>query len=259
MHIADLAAKCSVSQSTITRFVREMNVRSFQELKILLAEELSRGASEPETGEEEKLVYEDITERDDHRTIMKKIHYRLVDTLNETLVNLDEEVVKAAVDAIDKAEMLAFFAMGSSTLPVENALMRFLRIGKKCVFFKDLSVQQISAVTLDKRTAAIGISNSGRTRMVVGALETAHQMGAKTICITSFPGSPIAKVSDITIFTPSFSVPFGRAEYHESMVSKIAQIMVIDILYSAYAVRHYKTSIEKLEETNKFTKASREL
>ena len=259
MHIADFARNCAVSQSTITRFVREMSVKGFQEFKILLAEELSRAAPEPEVPAEEKLVYEDITARDDHRAIMKKIHFRLVDTLNETLVHLDPDVIKAAVDAIDKADTLAFFAMGSSTLAVENALMRFLRIGKKCIFFKDLSIQQMSAVSLDKSVAAVGISNSGRTRMVVSALETARAVGATTIGITSFPDSPLAKAATIKIFTPFFSVPFGRPEYHESMVSKIAQIMVIDILYSAYAVRHYKTSIAKLEETNKFTKASRAL
>ena len=41
--IKDLAVQCEVSESTITRFVREIGVSSFQNFKILIAEELSQG------------------------------------------------------------------------------------------------------------------------------------------------------------------------------------------------------------------------
>ena len=37
--IKDLAAQCEVSESTVTRFVREIEVPSFQHFKILIAEE----------------------------------------------------------------------------------------------------------------------------------------------------------------------------------------------------------------------------
>ncbi len=257
MHISDLADNCEVSQSTITRFVKEIGVRSFQDMKIAIATELSQAPVEtPEDGDQAR-VYEDITESDDHETVIRKIHFRLTDTLNETLVQIDPAVIKAAVDAIENSQLLAFFAMGSSTLAVENGLTRFLRIGKKCLFFKDQGVQQISAVALDPTVTAIAISNSGRTQPVVRALETAHDLGARTICITSFPDSPLVKHADIAIFTPSTSVPLGRPEYHESMVSKIAQIMIVDILYSAFAVRNFSRSITKLQETNEYTKSTR--
>jgi len=57
------------------------------------------------------------------------------------------------------------------------------------------------------------------------------------MCITSFPDSPIVRHADIRLFTPTVTGVVGPAEYHESMVSKIAQLQVIDVLYSLYAVR----------------------
>ncbi len=45
----------------------------------------------------------------------------------------------------------------------------------------------------------LGISASGRTPFVIGALEYAKGLGAKTIALTSNPGSRISNVADIVI------------------------------------------------------------
>jgi DNA-binding MurR/RpiR family transcriptional regulator len=254
--IGELAEKCEVSESTITRFVKDLDIRSFPELKILIAEDLSRAPPIEET-EQSKLVYEDITASDQLDTITQKIRYRLQHTLDETFAQLVASEVERAVQAIQSCETLAFFAVGSSTLAVDNGLMRFLRVGKKCFFFQEQNVQEMSAVALDSRSTAIGISNSGRSMAVVRALEMARKVGAATICITAFPYSPLASFADIKLITPTTTVPFGRPEYHESMTSKFAQIAVIDLLYSVYAVRNYEQSIEKLEETNRVIEGTR--
>ena len=254
--IGELAEKCEVSESTITRFVKELDIRSFPQLKILIAEDLSR-APPVERNEDSKLVYEDITGSDNLDTITRKIHYRLQHTLDETFAQLVTEDIEKAVEAIQRCETLAFFAVGSSTLAVESGLMRFLRVGKKCLFFEEQNIQQMSAVALDERSTAIGISNSGRSQAVVRALDIAKRAGATTICITAFPTSPIAAFSDIKLITPTTTVPLGRPEYHESMTSKFAQIAVMDLLYSIFAVRNYEHSIEKLEETNRVTEDTR--
>lgn len=135
--------------------------------------------------------------------------------------------------------------------------MRFMRVGKQCLFFRDLGVRQISTACLDSDTLAIGISNSGRTITTVDALQEAKKQGAKTLCITSFPDSPMCKYSDIKIFTPTVTATTGAADYHESMVSKLAQLQVIDILYSAYAARNFGIAREGLEKTDEITVATR--
>lgn len=254
--IKDLANQCDVSESTVTRFVREIEVSSFQQLKILIAEELSQATN---SGQEptDKLIYEDIGKDDDAATVISKISSRYSVTIQDTMNGLNSEQFDAAAKAIEQAESISFFAMGSSMICVENALMRFMRVGKPCHFFRDIGVRQISTATLGPNKLAIGVSNSGRTISTVDALKAAKAQGATTLCITSFPDSPIAKVSDIKLYTPTVTGPTGSADYHESMVSKIAQLQVIDILYSIYAVRDFGAAIEGLGRTDDITSLSR--
>ena len=135
--------------------------------------------------------------------------------------------------------------------------MRFLRDGKQCQFFRDFSVRQISTATLNEKSLAIGISNSGRTITTTSSLKEAKERGATTLCITSFPDSPITKHADIKLFTPTVNAATGSADYHESMVSKIAQLQVIDILYSCFAIRNYDKSIVALAKTEVYATNSR--
>lgn len=255
--IKDLATQCKVSDSTVTRFVRELDVSSFQQFKILIAEELSKqnSADLPETTGQH--VYEDINEGDDSRTVVSKISARYALTVQDTMAGLNVDQIEAAVEAIESCEMMAFFALGSSMICVENALMRFMRVGKPCQFFRDIGVRQISTATLGPGTLAIGISNSGRTISTVDALKAAKDQGATTLCITSFPDSPIVKSSEIKLFTPTVTGATGAADYHESMVSKIAQLQMIDILYSVYAIRNFGSAMEGLEKTADVTSSTR--
>ena len=249
MSIKELATICEVSESTVTRFVREIDVTSFQQFKILIAEELSQSQA-GENPVSDMHVYEDIAETDDTKAVINKVSARYSMTVQDTMSGSHAEQFEAAVAAIENADTLSFFAMGSSMICVENALMRFMRVGKSCQFFRDLGVRQISTASLGPRNLVIGISNSGRTISTVDALKIAKEQGAKTLCITSFADSPIVKHSDIKLFTPTVTGATGAADYHESMVSKIAQLQVIDILYSVYAVQNFGSAMEGLEKTS---------
>ena len=254
--INELAEACAVSESTITRFVRAIDVPSYQQLKIAIAEALS---SQPKSAAaaREAFVYDDIAATDTSEQIVKKIVYRNVSTIEDTAARLDLGLLDRAAKAIDQCDLLAFFAMGSSTLAAENAVMRFMRVGKRCVFFKDQGVQQISAATLGRHSVAIALSNSGRTVAIVDSLRRARQAGATTIAVTSFADSPLTQVADLVLLTTVNDASSGEVAYHESMLAKIAQLLVIDVLYSRYAVKHIEQSIRKLKDTNLVIESTR--
>lgn len=50
-----------------------------------------------------------------------------------------------------------------------------------------------------KKDVVCGLAASGRTPYTIAAMEYARSKGAKTICVTANPGSPITKVADISI------------------------------------------------------------
>ena len=68
---------------------------------------------------------------------------------------------------------------------------------------------------------------------------------ASTICITSSDMSPINQYSDIKLYTDAGQPSF----FQESLVSRVAQILIIDILYACYALKHYKRSIKMVEDS----------
>jgi len=255
--IKDLAAQCEVSESTVTRFVREIEVPSFQQFKILIAEELSQGNGKAASPVIDRHVYEDITDADDTASVLSKVTARYAMTVADTRAGMAVDELDKAVTSIENADVIGFFAMGASLLAVENALLRFMRVGKRCLFFRDLGIRQISVSTLGPKSLAIGVSNSGRTISTVDSLREAKAQGATTLAITSFPDSPLVRHADIKLFTPTVTGVIGPAEYHESMVSKIAQLQVIDMLYSLYAVRNFGSAMEGLERTSNVTSLTR--
>jgi RpiR family transcriptional regulator, carbohydrate utilization regulator len=248
MTIKQLATACGVAESTVTRFVKEINLASYQELKIAIAETLS-STDGAETSMPERYVYEGILSTDSGQMIVDKVVHRNIQTLTDTKQRLNMTELDKAVLAIEQAQVIVFSCMGSSAVAGEEGVMRFTRAGKKCLLFRDQSIQLMTTAIVDERDVVIGISNSGRSTPVIECLKLAQTKGAKTICITSFDDSPLVKYADIALFTPTKSPPPGLDLYGEATTSVSAQILVLDVLYAGYAVRNIDETLEFLEDT----------
>ena len=236
--INELAHECDVSESTVTRFVKAVNLNSFQELKIIMAE------TTPEK-EDEEFVYADVTKGDSIESIIDKIVFINSEALQDTKKVINIEEMERAISAIDTAERIDIYGAGGSSIAAENARMRFYRIGKRCLVYNDPNQQAVSASLLSPKDVAIGICNSGRTISTVNALKKAKESGATTICITNFDQTPITKFSDIKLFTSTQDSAF----FQESMVSRVAQILIIDILYAGLAIENFNSAVNMIEKS----------
>ena len=241
--IQDLAAQCQVSVATVTRFVKQIDLRSFQELKIAIAERISNDANPDRGGE--RFVYDDVKKHDSIESIINKVTHKNIDTLNTTKAILSHADVEKAVTAIEGAEFIVIYCSGSSVVAGYNAKSRFYRVGKRCILYSDATEQNISAPLLDKKCVVIGITSSGRTKAIVNAVRMARQAGAITICITDSPTSPILAHSDICFITSSMYSNFMQ----DTMTSRMPHILIIDILYACFAVKHYQKSLKSIEKS----------
>jgi len=236
--INELAHECDVSESTVTRFVKAVNLNSFQELKIIMAE------TTPEK-EDEEFVYDDVTKGDSIESIIDKIVFINSEALQDTKKVINIEEMERAISTIDTAERIDIYGAGGSSIAAENARMRFYRIGKRCLVYNDPNQQAVSASLLSPKDVAIGICNSGRTISTVNALKKAKESGATTICITNFDQTPITEFSDIKLFTSTQDSAF----FQESMVSRVAQILIIDILYAGLAITNFNSAVKMIEKS----------
>lgn len=166
-------------------------------------------------------------------------------TIQDTNALIEISDVKKAIEALRLAEKIDIYAAGRSYVSGEHARIRLYRIGKRCITYCDSSQQSVSASLLTKQDVAIGISNSGSTNATVRAPGQAKESGATTICITNHELSPLTKFADIKLFTSTQNSAF----FQQSMVSWVAQMLIIDIIYTRLAVKDFDNAVRRIQKS----------
>lgn len=237
MTVAKIAEKTGVAESSIVRFCQRVGFSGFAQLKINLARNLRKP---------EELILEDISRSDDIQTVTFKVFTSSIQALTDSLKTLDVEELNRAVDFIMKARHIEFYGVGSSAPIALDAYYRFMRIGFKAFVATDPHISRISASMLDSRCVAVGISHTGRTMDTVRDLEIAKAKGAKIICITSCQDSPLARLSDAKLITTTSETKLMK----EAILSRVAQMVLLDSLYTCVALKKYESVIDNIENMN---------
>jgi RpiR family transcriptional regulator, carbohydrate utilization regulator len=246
MSITALAAEVGVAESTVSRFVREIGLDGYQALRLGIAEAAFVRRAQAESAPQ-RFVYEGIASTDGPAEVIAKIRHSSAQALAQTAEQLDVSEFERAVQALERATTVVFTCMGSSSIAAEEGVMRFTRAGKKCLLFRDQSLQAMVATILGDGDLVVAISDSGQSTSVVDVVASARAHGAATVAVTSVPDSPLARAAEMALYTAS--VPSGGALYGEAVTSKWGQLLVVDALYAAYAARHFDETVAHLEET----------
>jgi RpiR family carbohydrate utilization transcriptional regulator len=246
LNIHDLAEKAEVADSTVSRFLRELGLSGYKELRIEIARAVfGQGRTQNELSR--PYVYEGILPGDVPAEVVRKVFGGASAIMAKTAESLDVDILTQVVREISTANTLNLFAMGSSALAVENALMRFARAGKRAAMHRDQSVQVIMSATLGSGDLVIAFSDSGESDSVVQSTQIAKLHGAKTVAVTSSRFSRLAIEADYVIVTGAQEE--GSSVYGEAVTSKWGQLLVIDALYAMYALSSYDETIGFLEES----------
>lgn len=235
--ITELADICEVGESTVIRFCRSIGFKGYHEFKLVA----SRDVASPTESD----LHGDITPEDSLSAIVQKLTRANMEVISHTAEILNIEALKGAIDAVVKAHRVHFYGVGASGFTAEDAKYKFLRIGILCDAYDDSHLQAMAAATLGPQDVAVGISQTGSTLDVIHSLEVAKKHGAKIICITSMAKSPITKVSDIRLITATKEAPLQSG----NLKSKIAQLHVIDLLFTGVLMAKREEAIRTINET----------
>ncbi len=238
LSVSELATAVDVSDSTIIRFCKDVGFKGYQEFKLFIAQDLVVTIEN---------INEDISSDDDLKTLSQKITYSNKQAIDETMSVLNLEDLQKAIDQIAEAEKIQFFGVGASGITACDAKYKFLRIGKNVDCYTDAHLQAMSAATLSKKDLVVGISHSGSTKDVVDSCKIASEAGATVICITGHNKSPITKVADIKLLTATNEGPLGSG----ALRSKIAQLHMLDLIFTGVSLKLKDQTIEYTEKTAK--------
>ena len=213
-----VARQCHVGESTVIRFCRSAGFTGFQEMKYILAGEVTLTEDYPEMDDP---VHQDLPE------LVRRLSEETIMGIKDTLQLLDLNQLDRAIAAILKARRVEFYGVGGSGITALEAQSKFMRIGITAIAYTDANMQSMSAVTLGSEDVVVGISLTGAMGSLIGSIKLARDSKATIVGITSVPGSPLTEVSDIVLIN-------GGSErgVSPSMKGKIAQLHMIDFLFS---------------------------
>ena len=244
--ITELAEQTQVSESTIVRLSQRAGYKGFQALKIAIARDTVETSPT-------HLLYDAVTPSDDITTIKRKVFSTNIMTLSNNIELVDDGELEKAVEAIVRARRIELYGLGASAAVAFDAHHKFLRIGLPAFAMLDSNMQVMSASMLTPGDVAIGISHSGTLKDTVEAIKTANQTGATTICLTNFNKSPLAQESSIRLVTRTYTA----ATQGDILASRITQLVILDTLVVAAALRRYELFEQNLQKTNDATASRR--
>lgn len=233
MSITDLADTCCVSLTTVFRFCKVLKLQGYQEFKVQLALSLNG-----EEEEEEEVLPAAVTKADTITTVAQKLLQSHINALTETHAMVDEAALQKAAELLCNSDQVRFFGVGGSNLTAMEGMYKFLHIMPNVYCLSDMHMQTMGASTLNEHDVAIFISHSGASKEIVKMAKKAHDVGAKTICITKYTKSPLTEYADVVLLCGGYEPPLQEG----SFPSKTAQTFVLDLLFTEVYRRHYEYS-----------------
>ena len=245
MTVGELAQACGVSDASVSRFCKKINMKGFHHLKITLAKEIS------EKGNDNKEVSNHISVNDIEQSL-KNILANKVTEITQTVSMMDIKQLHEILDKLNSAKTVQFFAVGN-TIPVAiDGAFKLNQIGIPAVSGTIWETQIGYTYNMTADDVVVTISNSGESTAVLRALEAASSVGATTLSITNSEKSSAAQLSDYHITTATREKLFLDG-YCFSRVSATTVIEILYLFLTSMRKDSYK-SIVRHEQAIAFTK-----
>ena len=244
--ISQIAEACSTSVASVVRFCRAVGVSGYAELRMSLATELGKEAAKFGSG---LTLGAEIARTDTLEEMAAKVASLEMLAIEETVSSIDFKALDRVVVALDKAQRILLFGIGASHFVAQDLHHKLFRIGRNVFLMADAHEAWSASLLSPKGTVAIGFSHSGITADTIRFLELARQNGALTVAVTGNAESQLARIAHerLTAHARESTLRAG------AMVSRIAQLALVDCLFLGVARRRYGQTIDALKRTRDVT------
>lgn len=230
--MAELAEASGVSEPTVMRFCTAVGCDGFQTFKLRLAQSLAFGI--PAT-------HSAIQRTDSSVELVEKIFDYTISSMEHARRNLDKAALDRAVELLLAAREILFIGFGASGIAAQDAQQKFPLFGVPCSAPADAHQQFIAASVAGPGTVMVAISNTGRTRSVIDCVEAARAGGARTIGISG-GATPLLDHCDVSLIVETLE----NTDFYTPTISRLATLVVIDVLATAVVLRQPADHIERL-------------
>jgi RpiR family transcriptional regulator, repressor of rpiB and als operon len=241
-----VAEGSGVSEAMVVKVAKKLGFAGFREFRQGLVDYYNSDTA---------ALHSEIGAQDTAGQIVQKVFRTAMQALEETFAILDLEAFERAADYLHRARQRDFYGLGGSAQIARDVSHKFLRIGIRTSVFDDAHMMVMSAALLGHDDVAIAFSHSGSTTAVIEAVELARRNGARTIAVTNYADSPLAKIVDVVLCSTAQNNPL----LGENATARIAQLNLLDALFVAVAQRDRAAADQNLARTMRAVQAKRKL
>jgi len=242
--IAQLAQEAGVSKVAWVRFCKDIGYDGLKDLKKALfaqiREKSDDNAADP---------FSDVRDVTDTKSLIEGIKQNSIRAIQDTAEMLDADSLEKAAKAILNARSVRIFGVGASGMVGNDLHSKLMRINKNSYFGTDHHTQLTYAASMTSEDVAVLISMSGTTSEVLEILSLLKRCKTPSIALTRYNKTPLAMNADTVLYISSQEITMRSG----AMSSRLAQLMVIDALFTAVAHMDYEAiagSLEKSHETS---------
>ena len=237
LSIAELAEYSGVAEATVSRFSRRLGYKGFNAFRLALAN--ASYSLAPEAG----LLSGPIEPTDSFEQMCQKLCSADQAAIHQTLELIDEDKIRLAADMMHAAGRVVCMGQGGSMLLAQDAGHLFSTVSGKFYAVADSHTQIMTAVNMNCDDVILFFSYSGATKELIDTMHAAKSRGVKTLLITRFLKSPGAQLADLVLPCGANESPLQLG----SIPAKIAQLFLLDVLFSEYCRRDLESCRESRE------------
>jgi glucokinase len=221
--IADIAKAAQVSQPTVIRFCRSLGCEGLSDFKLRLASGLTGTVP---------ITHVQVTDDDSSVELGSKVLGNTASAILQMRSQLNSDMIGRTIELLLQANRVEFYTVGQYSGVAMDAQFKFLRFGIPSAAYTDPRLQTLAAGVLKPGDVAVVISRSGRLPELLEVADLARARGAAVVAITASQ-SPLARKADTVLAVDHVE----DASTQVPMVSRILQLLVVDILAVGVAMR----------------------
>lgn len=246
--IATLAQEAGVSKVAWVRFCKDIGFDGLKDLKKALFAQLREKVDETVAD-----PFSDIRDIVDTKSLIEGIKQNSIRAIQDTAEILDPNALEEAARLILNAKSVRIFGVGASGMVGQDLHSKLMRINKNTYFGTDHHSQLTYAASMTPQDVAVLISMSGTTAEVLEILSLVKRCNTPSIALTKYSKTPLAMNADTVLYISSPEITMRSG----AMSSRLAQLMVIDALFTAVAHTDYDTIAVILEKSHESIRSHR--
>ena len=240
MSISELADLCGVAEATISRFCRRLKYNGYSAFKLAVAKSVADRGPVPRAE-----APGEIEAGDSIQEMCAKLYQSDARAMAQTIELVDPEKIRQAADLLTAAERVYCMGQGGSMILAMEACHLFSTCWPHYFAVQGSHMQAITASLLGPSDVLLFFSYSGSTKDILDLMQLAHDRNSKIILITRFPKSPGAAYADVVLQCGSDEGPLQLG----SVPARIAQLFLVDVLFSEVCRRDLPTAMANRERT----------